>query len=103
MYAGRSRFLSDCFHKIAKRIMKYCADNRIDTLIIGRNNGLKQHSRMDHNNNRDFHNVPTEKLYLYLSYRCRRARIKYVETEESLEYDLLEFKDFYPPYKKDAA
>lgn len=82
MWLNRENFLSDYFHKICLHIVRYCKENDIDTLVIGRNKGSKQGVDLGKDNNRELQYIPFTKLYNYLFYLCERNSIGYIETEE---------------------
>lgn len=99
LYALRDKKLDDFFHKLSLFIVRYCKANRIDTIVIGRNKGIKQGFQ-----NGDFNYIPFTKLYNILKYLCIPFGINYKETEESYTSQASFFmRDEIPVYGEEDA
>ena len=79
----RNMRIHDMFHKITTDVVNYLVENDIDTFIIGHNVGQKQNINLGRKTNQNFVSLPFGKLRDMLSYKCARAGIHYVETEEA--------------------
>lgn len=79
----RNNKVSDYMHKVSKHIIKWCVSNKIDTIIIGINNGWKQKSNMSKQTNQKFISIPFENFINKLKYKAENVGINLIETEES--------------------
>ena len=70
LYVKRHLFIKDYFHKIALAIINYCLENDIDTIVVGKNTGLKQSIDIGKANNRNILNIPHTILENNLKYLC---------------------------------
>lgn len=81
--SNRYRQLKDLFHKISFNIVKMAKDNRIDTIIIGKNDGWKQEIDLGARNNQNFVQVPHSMLIQMITYKANAEGIAVIPTEES--------------------
>ena len=79
----RNNFIHDACHKIAKDIMNKCIAWDIDTIVIGRNKGVKQECNMGHVNNQVFVQIPFYKFNMMIEYLAEENGINVVYQEES--------------------
>ena len=79
----RNNVIDDCMHKIAKHFVSWCVENRIDTIVLGKNAGWKQHANMGAVNNQNFVQLPFARLYSMIRYLSERYKISVIEQEES--------------------
>ncbi|MHA1168999.1 MAG: RNA-guided endonuclease InsQ/TnpB family protein [Candidatus Hodarchaeales archaeon] len=79
----RKHKLKDFFHKASRKIIDWCIKNRIDTLVVGRNDGWKQKSNMGRVNNQKFVSVPFDILRNQLAYKGEEVEILVIDQEES--------------------
>jgi len=70
-------------HNSSKTVIDYCLFNNIDTIIIGKNDGWKQKSKMGEKNNQNFIQIPHAEFINKLRYKCEDNGIKLIITEES--------------------
>lgn len=98
----RSNQIRDFVHKTAKRIIDYCLENKIGTIVIGHNKEWKQGVRLGKKNNQNFVQIPFGRLMEYIQYRCERYGIKYCEIGENytskcsfLDYEQIKHHDKY--------
>jgi putative transposase len=61
--------ISDYFHKISKKIIDYCMNNDIGTVVIGYNPEWKQSIRIGKRNTQNFVTIPYYKLIQMLEYK----------------------------------
>ncbi|MDO4478525.1 MAG: transposase [Lachnospiraceae bacterium] len=100
---GRKRQdqMKDFMHKTAKRLIRWCLENRIDTVVVGTNSGWKQNASMSKENNQVFEQIPFEQFRKMLKYLCEWNGIRYVEQEESYTSQAsFLMQDPIPVYKK---
>ncbi|HAX74099.1 MAG TPA: transposase [Firmicutes bacterium] len=79
----RHDFMKDYFHKVSKQLVMYCLDHQIDTLVIGKNDGWKQHVNFKKKDKQNFIHIPYNVFIQTLTYKAEQAGIFVVETEES--------------------
>ena len=79
----RNNKVSDFLHNASKTVVKFCVDNNIDTVVIGKNDGWKQESNMGKRNNQNFVQIPYETFINQIKYKCENYGIKTILTEES--------------------
>ncbi len=79
----RENQISNYFHKVTSDFVRICKENKIDTVIIGRNKGWKENLNLGSRNNQQFKMIPFLLIYNMLSYKLEMAGINYIETEES--------------------
>ena len=79
----RDNRVRDILLKISKQIVDECVEDRIDTLIVGYNQGWKKEVNMGHKNNQEFVQIPFVLFLDYLEDRCKRAGIRFIKREES--------------------
>lgn len=91
--------LNSFLHKASKIIIDYYLENKIDTIIVGINNGWKQKSKIGKTNNQNFTFIPYENFINKLKYKCENNGIKFIETEESYTSGT-SFLDAEMPYKE---
>ena len=80
---GRNNKVNDYMNKAARRIIDYCINNDIGTLIAGYNVTFQRSSHIGKQNNQNFVNIPYGRLRDKLAYMCELNDITYVEQEES--------------------
>lgn len=79
----RYQRIKNYMHNASAYIVKWCAENDIDTLVVGKNKEWKQNADMSKYSNQKFVSIPYQMLLQQLKYKCENVGIKYVETEES--------------------
>ena len=75
----RYQRVKNYMHNASALVIKWCVENNIDTLIVGKNDTWKQEKKHMQN----FTSIPYEMLLQQLQYKCENAGIKYVETNEA--------------------
>ena len=79
----RYQRIKNYMHNTNSYIVKWCVENEIDTLVVGKNKEWKQNTSMSKGSNQKFVDIPYQMLLLQLKYKCENVGIKYIETEES--------------------
>lgn len=79
----RYQRIKNYIHNTSCYIIKWCVENKIDTLVVGKNKEWKQNISMGKGNNQKFVDIPYQMLLLQVKYKCENVGIKYIETEES--------------------
>ncbi|WP_347563293.1 transposase [Lactonifactor sp. BIOML-A4] len=79
----RFQRIKNYMHNASHYIVKWCMDNNIDTLVIGKNKEWKQESGMSKGSNQKFISIHYQMLLQQLKYKCENVGINYTETEES--------------------
>jgi putative transposase len=69
-------------HLVSKRIVEYCKDNDINTLVVGLSKEWKNGVNLGHVNNQNFVYIPFEKFIGQLVYKCQNVGITCVVNEE---------------------
>ncbi|MCD8028417.1 MAG: IS200/IS605 family accessory protein TnpB-related protein [Erysipelotrichaceae bacterium] len=89
-------------HKCAKRIIDWCIDNSIDTIIVGENKEWKQNIDTGKKNNQTFVSIPFNTFKAMLEYLCERNGIRFILQEESYtsKASFIDNDDM-PVYRKD--
>lgn len=75
----RYQRVKNYLHNATACVIAWCRENKVDTLVVGKNDAWKQ----DKKHMQNFTDIPYEMLLRQLQYKCENACIKYVETEES--------------------
>ena len=79
----RYQRIKNYMHSTSCYIIKWCVENEIDTLVVGKNKEWKQNASMSKGSNQKFVDIPYQMLLQQLKYKCDNVGIKYIETEES--------------------
>lgn len=98
----RNNRVNDYVSKTAKKVINYCIENNIGTLVVGYNVTFQQNSNIGKANNQNFVNIPYGVLRSKLEYLCELNSINYVEQEESYTSKASFFdRDEIPVYNSD--
>lgn len=102
IYESRKLFMEDLMHKVSKKIVKWCQDKDVSTIVIGSNKFWKQKINIGKANNQTFIQMPFSLLIGYIKDNAFKAGIEVVETEESYtsKASFLDLDDI-PVYDKD--
>ena len=99
---NRNNRVNDYMSKVARKIIDYCIQNDIGTLVAGYNETFQQGSNIGKVNNQNFINIPYGKLREKLEYLCELNDITYVKQEESYTSKASFWdKDDIPVYNED--
>ena len=98
----RNNRINDYMNKTARRVIDYCIDHDIGTLVVGYNETFQKDSNIGRRNNQTFVNIPYGKLRDKLEYLCELNGITLVMQEESYTSKASFWdKDVIPVYKSD--
>ncbi len=78
----RNNRIHDFFHKVSKKIINYCIQKSIGTIIIGYNENWKQKLKLGKRNNQNFVNIPFKKLINQIKYKSKLIGIKIIIVNE---------------------
>lgn len=81
--AKRNRKIEDYMHKASRLVIEKCAGRGINTIIIGKNDGWKQESKLSKKVNQHFVQMPFAKLIEMIKYKAEDIGITVILTEES--------------------
>lgn len=79
----RNMRLKNFVHNVSRKVVNYCLENGIDTLICGYNKEWKQECGMSKPSNQKFAYLPFETLINQFEYKCQDAGIKFLLVDES--------------------
>ena len=79
----RNDRVNDILSKAARKVIDYCIENDIGTLVLGCNKDFQRNSDMGKVQNQTFVNIPYGRLADKLKYLCKRNSIRFFEQEES--------------------
>lgn len=79
----RNNKVNDYMNKAARKVIDYCINNDIGTLVVGYNETFQCSSHMGKQNNQNFVNIPYGQLRSKLEYLCELNGIIFVKQEES--------------------
>ena len=79
----RNNKVNDYINKAARKVIDYCINNNIGTLIVGYNETFQRNSHIGKQNNQNFVNIPYGQLRNKLEYLCELNDIAFVKQEES--------------------
>lgn len=75
--------VDDYLHKASKYLVNHLVSNDIPILVIGHNKGWKQDTNIGKVNNQKFVQIPHSKFIDMIKYKCDKAGINVIITEES--------------------
>ena len=79
----KKRKIDYILHASTKRILDYCINNQINTVIIGNIKGIRENNNIGKNNNQKLHSLPFNQLYNKLSYKLRLNGINLIYQNEA--------------------
>ena len=79
----RHRRINDLLHRASNKVITYCLENDIGTLVIGHNKHWKQDINIGKVNNQKFVNIPHTILISQIQYKCYKSGIHAIIQEES--------------------
>ena len=104
LYSSRNNKVNDYISKTARKIINYCLENNIGTLVCGYNKTFQRNSNIGKVNNQTFVNIPFGRLRGKLEYLCKLYNLRFVEQEESYTSKSSFFdKDILPKFKVDKS
>ena len=79
----RNNQVNDYINKTCRKIINYCIDNDIGTLVLGYNDNMQDKINIGRVNNQNFVNIPIGSIRAKLDYLCKLYDITYIKQEES--------------------
>lgn len=79
----RNNRVNDYMNKAARKVIDYCIENDIGTLVVGYNETFQREANIGRVSNQSFVSIPYGKLREKLEYLCELNGITYVKQEES--------------------
>ena len=100
----RNHIVHDFMLQAGKSFIRWCGDNRIDTMVMGDNPLWKQNVNIGRKNNQKFVQIPYERMKAIIEYQAERNGIRVLRQEESYtsKANFLG-KDFIPVYGKNDS
>ena len=99
----RNSRMNDFMLKCGKRLITWCVEHRIDTIVIGENKLWKQESDMGSTSNQNFIQIPFDRLKKIITYSAERMGISVIYQEESYTSKAsFPDKDKIPTYSKSS-
>lgn len=80
---NRNNKINDYMNKTARKIINYCINNDIGTLVCGYNETFQRNTNIGKINNQNFTQIPYGKLREKLEYLCQFYGITFIKQEES--------------------
>jgi len=75
--------IHDYLHKATNKVIQFCLDNELNTIVVGYNEFWKQKVNIGKVNNQKFVQIPFEKMLFMLKYKCEMNGINITTHEES--------------------
>ena len=79
----RNNRVQDYIYCAAKKIVNYCIENKIGTIVVGYNDGFQENPNLGKVNNQKFVMIPFGRLKSRIEYLCDQYGIKFILQEES--------------------
>lgn len=79
----RKNKIDNYLHKASKLIINTAINNKINTIIIGKNKEQKQDINIGKVNNQNFVNIPLSRFIEMISYKCEEKGLNLILQEES--------------------
>jgi putative transposase len=79
----RNNRVKNFMNNASKRIIEYCKCLEIDIIVVGKNDGWKQNSKLRDKTNQHFIGIPYELFIHMLEYKGQDVGIKIIQHEES--------------------
>lgn len=97
----RKNKIDNYLHKTSKIIITNLKENKINTLVVGKNINWKDKTNIGSKNNQNFVNIPHSRFISMLTYKCEIEGINIITNEESYtsKASFLNL-DFIPTYGK---
>ena len=83
LYIIKKRKIDYILHTSTRRIVDYCFENEINTVIIGDIKGIRENNDIGKNNNQKLHSLPFKQFYDKLSYKLKMKGISLIYQKES--------------------
>ncbi len=78
----RNRKIYNFFHEVSRFIIEWCFNNKIDTIIMGRNKNWKQRIKLGKKTNQNFISIPFYRLIGMITYKAQDVGIRVIQVRE---------------------
>ncbi len=75
--------IKNFMHHASNKVISYCKENDIDTIVCGLNRNWKYKSNIGKRNNQKFQQIPFDMFIQQLEYKCQEKGINFVTTDEA--------------------
>ena len=79
----RNMRVKNYLHNASRRVVDYCVENGIDTLVCGLNKTWKQECKLGKKTTQSFISIPHDMLIQQLEYKCEAVGIKFLTIDEA--------------------
>jgi putative transposase len=79
----RNAKVDNYLHKASRKIINYCIDSQVNTIVIGKNKEWKQETNIGKKNNQNFVQIPFARFIKMIQYKAEEHGIAVILTEES--------------------
>lgn len=83
LWTKRENKLSYEMHVISKFVADFLDESGCSKVVIGNNKGQKKEIKLGRKNNRNFVQIPYQKLFQMIKYKCKKRGIEVILREES--------------------
>ncbi|MCL4326362.1 MAG: transposase [Candidatus Thermoplasmatota archaeon] len=83
LFVNRNHKIKNFMHKISRPIINYAMKSKVDTIVIGHNDGWKQNVNIGKTNNQKFVQIPFNKLIQQIQYKAEEQGIEVKIANES--------------------
>ena len=83
LFVNRNHKIKNFMHKISRSIINYAMKSKVDTIVIGHNDGWKQNVNIGKTNNQKFVQIPFNKLIQQIQYKAEEQGIEVKIANES--------------------
>ena len=83
LYRRREFRIMDGMHKASRMLVRYASEQGVDTIVIGKNEGWKQETKLCKKVAQTFVQIPFAKLIELIEYKARLLGIEVITHEES--------------------
>jgi putative transposase len=99
----RKNKVDNYLHKSSKKIINILLENKINTLVVGKNDNWKQEVDKSKKVNQNFVFIPHSRFIDMLKYKCEKSGLNIIINEESYTSKASFINlDFIPTYKKNC-
>ena len=83
LHAKKKHSINDYLHKISHHVVEYCAERKINTVVIGDIRKIRTGNDLGRKTNQKLHALPYDQIYMMLEYKLARKGIRMIRQEES--------------------
>ena len=83
LYRRREFRIMDGMHKASRMLVRYAYEQGVDTIVIGKNEGWKQKTKLSKKVAQTFVQIPFAKMIDLIEYKARLLGIEVITHEES--------------------